>query len=185
MYVSIDPTNYRVLHPRPVYLIVSMDKEGKLNVMAASWVSPVSDEPPFIAVSIWRESKTYENIVETGEFTVNIVSDKHIDLVWEAGTTSGKKVDKWSKLGLEPYSSSEIRVPGIKGVLGFVECRVRESIGVGESELFIAEALKVHVNREMYEKYGWNLRKTGILLHAGGRVFTTTKWPIFPRRGRS
>ncbi|MET1159719.1 MAG: flavin reductase family protein [Thermoprotei archaeon] len=180
MYVEIEPSDYHVLHPRPAYLIVSMDKNGRLNVMAASWVTPLSEEPFLVGLPIWRESKTYENIRDVREFTINVVSDKHIDIVWKAGTLSGKKVDKWSLLGLKPYPSKNIRVPGIDGVLGFLECRVINSIGVGESELFIAEVLAIHVNKELYEKYGWNLRKTSILMHAGGKAFTVPGRLVFP-----
>jgi len=182
LYVEIDPTSYHVLHPRPVYLIVSRDEQGKLNVMAASWVTPVSDEPFVLAASIWTGSKTYENISRTREFTVNVVGEKHIDLVWEAGSTSGREVDKWEKLGLKPIPSSKISVPGIEGVLGFLECRVRDSIVIEESALILADVLAIHVDKELYEKYGWNLRRASILLHAGGRAFVLTGKLVFPTR---
>jgi len=99
MYKSISPSNYHVLHPRPVYLIVSRNKSSSLNVMAASWVSPVSDEPFLITVSIWRGSLTHQYISETREFTINIPSEKHVDIVYKAGTTSGREVDKFKLLG--------------------------------------------------------------------------------------
>jgi len=182
LYVEIDPSDYHVLHPRPVYLIVSRSRDGVLNVMAASWVSPVNDEPFVIAAPIWMGSKTYKNIHDTKEFTVNVVNDEYVDIVWAAGTLSGKKIDKWGKLGLKPVSSSKINVPGIEGVLGFLECRVRDEIVVGETALFLADVLAIHVNKEYYEKYGWNLRKTNILLHAGGKAFVTTGKLVFPSR---
>lgn len=159
-----------------------MNSNGDLNVMAASWVTPVSDEPFIIAVSIWAKSKTYENIHSTKEFTVNIVNDKHVDIVWSAGTLSGKKLNKWKKLELKPYSSEKISVPGIEHVLGFLECRVRDEIMIDESALFLADVLAIHVNKEYYREYGWDLRKTNILLHASGKAFVTTGKLIFPHR---
>jgi len=182
MFIEIERSDYHVLHPRPVYLIVSRSVDGKLNVMAASWVTPVSDEPFLVAVSIWSKSKTYSNIHSTREFTVNIVSDKHVDMVWKAGSLTGWEVDKWSLLGLKPYPSSRIKTPGLENTLGFLECIVQNEIPVGESALFTASVEAIHVDKEYYERYGWNLRKTNILLHAGGKTFVTTGKLVFPSK---
>ncbi|MEM1628726.1 MAG: flavin reductase family protein [Desulfurococcaceae archaeon] len=172
MYTSIDPKNYIVLHPRPVYLIVSRNNEGKLNVMAASWVSPVSDEPFLVAVSIWKESLTYQYIREIGEFTINIPSEKHVDIVYRAGTMSGKEIDKISALGLQTSPSKIIRTPGLMDMLGFLECVVKDSIDVGESTLFIAEVKAIHIRPDLFSRYGWDLRKAKVLLHNSGKGFS-------------
>lgn len=173
MYKVIDPTDYLVLHPRPVYLIVSKSKAGVVNVMSASWVSPVSDEPFLVAVSIWKGSLTFQNIKETGEFTINVPSEKHLHTVYKAGTTSGREVDKVSTLGLRLAKSSLIETPGLEDMLGFLECKVVNEFDAGESALFLAEVKAIHVLEEAYTKYGWDLNKAKILLHNGGRGFTT------------
>jgi len=141
--------------------------------MAASWVSPVSDEPFLITVSIWRGSLTHQYISETREFTINIPSEKHVDIVYKAGTTSGREVDKFKLLGLKTVKSSVIETPGLDGMLGFLECTVVNQVEVGESTLFIAEVKAVHVLEELYTRYGWDLNKAKILLHHSGRGFTT------------
>lgn len=182
LYIEIDPCEYRVLHPRPVYLVVSRDLSGILNVMSASWITPISDEPFTIALSLWRESKTYSNIIETKEFTINIVDDKFIDQVWFAGTKSGREVDKWSKLGFKPVSSTKIKTPGIDGSLGFIECCFKNELVLNDTSLILANAVTIHVNKELYDKYGWNLYRAKILLHNGGKYFTTNSKPVYPTR---
>ncbi|MEM1808716.1 MAG: flavin reductase family protein [Thermosphaera sp.] len=174
MYVEASPNDYHVLHPRPVYLIVSEGKDGRLNVMSASWVSPIYDDPLLIAVSIWRGSLTHRNIMETGELTINVLGENHVELAWKAGSESGAEVDKFKLLNLKPTPSKYISTPGLEGVLGFVECVVKEKIPVEESTLFICESKAIHVDESVYEKYGWNLSKAKILLHLAGRSFTTT-----------
>lgn len=180
LYIEIDSSDYRVLHPRPVYLVVSRDKDNVLNVMSASWVTPVCDEPFLIALSLWRESKTYSNVLETREFTVNIVDDKFIDKTWIAGTRTGREIDKWSLLGLKPVESKKIKTPGIDGSLGFLECVLRNEVVLNDTSLLIASVVAIHVNRDLYEKYGWNLYRTKILMHSGGKGFTTTSKPLYP-----
>jgi len=174
MYVEISASDYHVLHPRPVYLIVSRSREGRLNVMPASWVSPVYDDPLLIAVSVWSGSLTHEYMSETGELTVNILSEKHAELAYKLGTESGRDVDKFKKYGLKPYPSKTILTPGLEGVLGFIECVVKDKLPVGESTLFICESKAIHVAKDFYEKYGWNLSKTSLLLHGAGKSFTVT-----------
>ncbi|ADV65361.1 flavin reductase family protein [Desulfurococcus mucosus] len=174
MYVEVDPGDYHVLHPRPVYLVVSRSRGGRLNVMSASWVSPISDEPFLIAVSIWRGSLTHEYVSETGEFTVNVLGEEHLETAFKAGSVSGREVDKWGLLGLKPYPSRHVSVPGVEGALGILECVVENRVPVGESTLFIAGVKAVRVNRDLYGRYGWNLGKARILMHAGGRAFTVS-----------
>lgn len=173
MYTSIEPSSYHVLHPRPVYLIVSRGSNGMVNVMSASWVTPVSDEPFLVAVSIWKGSLTYEFIKETSEFTINIPSERDLDRVYRAGVVSGREVDKIKQLGFKLYDSKIIKTPGLQEMLGFLECRVVKEVDLGESALFIAKVEAIHVLAEYYTKYGWDLSKAKPLLHHGGRAFTT------------
>ncbi|WP_238529035.1 flavin reductase family protein [Thermogladius calderae] len=171
VYVSLDPNEYHVLHPRPAYLIVTSDREGRLNVMAASWVMPVNDEPFILSLALDKETKTYQNLLEVGEFTVNVMGEEHAGLVYQAGSLSGKSVDKWKLLRLEPAPSKFVKPPGVKGSYGFVECRVERMVDVESVALVLARSLAVHVRQDLYEKYSWNLGRARILMHMRRRVF--------------
>lgn len=182
MYKTIEPSSYHVLHPRPVYLIVTRSSTGFVNVMSASWVTPVSDEPFLVAVSLWKGSLTYQLIKETGEFTINIPSEKDLDRVYRAGTVSGREVDKIKEIGFRLYESKIIKTPGLQDVLGFLECRLVNEIDLGESVLLIAKVEAIHVVEEYYTKYGWDLYKAKPLLHHSGRAFTTPTRPLLAQR---
>lgn len=181
-YVSVDPTEYYVFHPRPAYLVVTRDPAGKLNVMAVSWVTPASEEPPLIALAIGKESYTHEILMKTDELTVNVVGEDKVDLVYRAGTVSGRDVDKWRMLGLEEEPSERISVPGIKGSYAIAECRVKNRVDAGECTLFICEILNIKVLKDYYTRYGWDLRKARILLHNSGRAFTIPGRLVFARK---
>ena len=70
---------YYLLHPRPAYIIGSGTLDGKANLMAASWVSPVSEEPERVAIALDRESYTYELVKRTGEFTINVLPANFVE----------------------------------------------------------------------------------------------------------
>lgn len=182
MYIDIDPSDYYILHPRPAYLIVVRKPNGGYNVMAASWVSPISEDPPLVALAIDKESYTHELIKETREFTINFVGEEHIDLVYKAGILSGRNTDKWSLLGLEPVQSKIISVPGIRDCCGFLECQLEKIVDAGECSLFIARIVASHVKSDLYTKYGWNLKKAKILLHLRGRAFVLPGKIILARK---
>ncbi len=179
--MSIDPSDYHIFHPRPVYLVV-VKKNHSYNVMAASWVSPVSEEPPLVVIALDKSSYTRQLVNIGSEVTINIVGEEHAEIVYKAGTISGRNVDKWKLLNLEPVDSKKISVPGIKGAYGFAEGIVKNIVEAGECDLVIVEILNINVKSDLYEKYGWNLRKARILMHVRGRVFSIPGKLVFVKK---
>ena len=171
--VSIDVEDYyKVLHPRPVYLIVS-SCDGRANVASIAWVSPVNDDPPIVAVAISKDALTSELISKCGVFTINVVDESKISDVWVAGTVSGREIDKVGKLGLKLIKSRTIDAPYIDGCLAYLGCKVIRSLEINGVNLYIAKVLEVYVRKNLFDpRYGWNLYRAKILMHSSGRCFT-------------
>ena len=81
-----------------------------------------------------------------------------------------------------PLDSKKISVPGIKGAYGFAEGIVKNIVEAGECDLVIVEILNINVKSDLYEKYGWNLRKARILMHVRGRVFSIPGKLVFVKK---
>ena len=67
--------------PRPIAWVVSQDVHGVLNAAPYSFFNAFSSEPPVIGIGVGRRSSghakdTRANIVETGEFVVNLVAEE-------------------------------------------------------------------------------------------------------------
>lgn len=165
---------YNLLHPRPVVLICTQDRNDKINVMSCSWITPVSDEPPLIAVSLWTKGYTHNIIDETKEFTVNIPSSKLVKQVWLAGTKSGRKVDKTKILGLKFTGSKTVSSPAIEECVGTLECKVKERIMLSEQVLYITEIQRACAEEDLFKNDIW-VDGANILLHTGGKFFSTPK----------
>ncbi|MEZ0394239.1 MAG: flavin reductase family protein [Desulfurococcaceae archaeon] len=170
-YVEIDPNDYGVLHPRPAYLIATRSPEGRLNVMAASWVQPVHDEPLTIGLAIDSEALTHENLLRTGELTINVVGREMLDQVYTAGRYSGREVDKWALAKFRPVPSKHVGVPGIEGAYAIIECAVVNKIPVHSTTLFLCESRAIRVAEGFFKEGGWDYGRARIALHDRGRSF--------------
>lgn len=162
--------SYKLLHPRPVAIICSISINGKINIMACSWITPISDEPPLIAISLWSKGYTHKLIDETGEFTVNIPSINLLDKVWLAGTKSGSKIDKVKLLKLSLKESKKVKPPIIDECIGNLECKVRNKIVINEQILYIAEILKAYIEESLF-KDNIMAKEANILHHVSGKFF--------------
>jgi len=177
-YIEVDDPFYRVLHPRPAYLIVS-GRDDDVNIMAASWVMPISEEPWTVGLALDRETYTYGLVKKYGEFTVNVVTIDELDLVYYVGHVSRYEVDKIRERGIELEPSREVSTPHYKGAIGYLECRVDRMIPVGEVDLVIGEVLAAYADKDLFTRYGWDLRRAKILMQNIGRGFTTNESRVY------
>ena len=61
---------YKFLAPRPIVLITTVDKQGRINAAPMSWVTPVESDPLILAFSTSYESDTYRNAVSYTHLTL-------------------------------------------------------------------------------------------------------------------
>ncbi len=160
---------YRILHPRPVVIVVSGRDMDDYSCMAASWITPVSRNPPILAVAIARSRYTYEKIVESSEFNVCILGVEYVDKIDYLGSVSGRDVaDKITASGLTKVKARRTRPPIIAESIAVAECRLREIVSAGDHDLVIGEVLEVYV-KEGYRP--GSISEYPIPLHVGGDLY--------------
>ncbi len=141
-----------ILSPRLTVLVTTGREES--NVMAVSWCTPVSHDPPLVLISVSPERYSYRLLKEHGEFGINIPHRDMVDVVFRAGTQSGSEIDKFEHLGLTPMKAKKIGVPLIKECVGFIECRVSDEFVTGDHVSFVGEVLSVYVMEEYFDERG-------------------------------
>lgn len=170
MYEKVIDKYYLLLHPRPAYIIGSGKFNKKINFMAASWVTPVAEEPPRVAVAVDVESYTHELIREYKEFTINVLPLKKIEVIYKLGSLSGREVDK--SVFVKVKKGERVEAPIIEDSLGYLECKVIDEHYSEDVTLFIGNVLVAKANSEFFsKKNGWNFKKVNIPLHNWGRGF--------------
>ncbi|MGB9708616.1 MAG: flavin reductase family protein [Infirmifilum sp.] len=161
---------YLLLHPRPAYIIGSGLVGERVNFMAASWVTPVAEEPPLVGVAIDVTSYTHELIIKYGEFTVNVLPLSRINDIYYFGSRSGRNEDKSSRLGYR--KGSKVSAPVLLDAVGILECKVSHSIKANDVTFFIGEVVEAEADEEVFdERIGWKTLKAKIPLHNWGKLF--------------
>ena len=148
---------YHLLYPMRVCLITSR-AAGKDNIMAASWVFPLSFEPPMFGVSISPKRYSFGLIKKGKAFGINIPDPALKDAVITCGTTTGASVDKFLEAKLTKEEGKH--VPLIKECPMSIECEVVSEIASGDHVVFIGKAIDV---RKRFEAKGLYQTKDGFI----------------------
>jgi flavin reductase (DIM6/NTAB) family NADH-FMN oxidoreductase RutF len=133
--------------PQPTTLISSVDENGSLNIMTASWAGVVSKTPPTMAISLHHKRKSYRNICFNREFVVNMVPAKLAVEADYCGLRSGADVDKLAATGLTTSAADIVSVPVVNEAPLNLECRLTLEVPLGDYRLLIAEILEVHADQ--------------------------------------
>lgn len=141
---SIGPKGH--IHPKPAVVIGSYGANGKANIMTAAWAGVVNSVPMSIGVSIRPSRLTYENVMATKAFTINVPSAQFVAHMDYAGNISGYDEDKFEKLGLTPVKGEFINAPYIKEFPIVIECEVTETIDLGSHVQFIGKVIDTKVD---------------------------------------
>ncbi len=142
--------------PRPVAWITTQDAAGRINAAPFSSYNYVAHSPPMLAVNIGSRAgelkDTARNIVETGEFVVNVATEATLEQMHASGADYPPEVNELEQLGIETAPSSRVRPPRIISTPIQMECRLEHvlPLGRGLNTLYIGEVLAFHLSEKFY-----------------------------------
>ena len=144
--------------PRPIAFVSTVSPAGARNLAPFSYFMGVGSKPPTIAISIiareGRLKDTARNILDTGEFVVNVVGEELAAQVNLASGEYAPDVDEFAVTGLTPARSERIRSPRVAESAVSLECRLHRCFEIGEPpldvRLIVGEVLVAHVRDELW-----------------------------------
>lgn len=135
------------------------------NVMAASWMLPLSFDPVYVGVAIHPGRLTHEFVTKAEHFAINIPTADLIAAVHLAGTISGREGDKFAAAGLTLADPLEVEAPLVAECVAHIECGVVERQTLGDHDLFVGRVLTVQALDEAFDAV-WKVDdEAGQLLH--------------------
>ena len=165
-----------MLYPLPAVMVSVADKEGNSNIITVAWAGTVCTNPPMVSISVRPERYSYHMIDETGEFVINLTTEKLAYATDYCGVRSGKDVDKFKELHLTPEKAEYVRAPLIAESPVNIECKVVKKETPGSHHIFLAEVKAVHVDDAYMDQKGrFALEKTDPIVYVHGQYYSLGK----------
>ncbi|MEK7812478.1 MAG: flavin reductase family protein [Candidatus Desantisbacteria bacterium] len=171
---------YKILCPRPVVLISTIDTQGISNAAPYSFVMPISCQPAMVGFASGLKRHTLTNIRETKEFILNIPSEEIIDQVWQCAKPYPCGVSEIRETGLTEKKAEKVSVPRIGECIGWIECRYEFEQEIGDHVLIVGHVLYSQVKDEWWKDDKYQAIQAKPLLHIGGSEFGIPGWATEP-----
>lgn len=147
--MKVDKSDYyKLIAPRPVVLISTIDKNGISNTAPFSFITPVSFDPPILAFGVGYGKDTQKNIEEIGDFVVNIVTENLLDAAIQAEIKYPRNISEIKETGLTEEKSKKIKSPRIKEAYVSIECIVKKTLEVGDHLMVFGEVVNIHAHQD-------------------------------------
>ena len=166
-----------MLYPLPAVMVSAADKAGNANILTVAWTGTICTNPAMLYISVRPERYSSHMIKETGEFVVNLTTEKLAYATDWCGVKSGKDVDKWKEMKLTKGKSEKLSyAPIIQESPVNIECQVTEVKELGSHHMFLAEVKAVQVDEKYMKKNGkFDLNATGLLAYSHGEYLSLGK----------
>lgn len=130
---------------REVWLVTSHDGSQRGGLIATH-VGPLTIVPemPRLMVGLAHQHRTWELVQASKCFTLHLLSEDNLDLVWRFGLQSSRDVDKFAELDTGQAPSG---CPVLRDTVGWLDCRTETQLNIGDRTLFIAEVMQGEVTQ--------------------------------------
>ena len=139
--VSFKPGN--MLFPVPAVLVTVADKRGRDNMLTVAWAGTICSTPPMVSISVRKERFSHKMLLESGQFVINLTTEKLAFATDYCGVKSGRDVDKWKEMNLHRGKALKVQVPIIEESAVNIECQIKEVKELGSHDMFLAEVVAV------------------------------------------
>lgn len=166
-----------MVYPLPAVMVSAADREGNDNIITVAWTGTVCTNPAMLYISVRPERYSYHMLRESGEFVVNLATEKLAKATDWCGVRSGRDFDKWKEMHLTRGKAEKLTyAPIIQESPVNIECKVTEVQELGSHHMFLAKVEAVQVDeRYMNETGKFELNDTQLLAYSHCEYYTLGK----------
>ncbi|KAF7323576.1 Flavin-Reduct domain-containing protein [Mycena kentingensis (nom. inval.)] len=161
---NIYPMCISGLAPRPIAFVSSISANGEENLAPFSWFNQVCTNPPVISVSIAVSSNkhkdTAQNIKDTKQFVVNIISEPFVAQANSTSIDAPPDINEWVLSGLTKEPSTSVAPARVKESAFSMECELLQCIEVPNgsggvaADLILGSVKYIHVRKAVLNERG-------------------------------
>ena len=169
--------------PRPIAFVSTKSADGILNLAPFSYFNGVCSNPPTIMFAPARRGydgltkDTLNNIQDTNEFVVNIVSEDFVKPMVACATDYEKDVNEFEVSNLTPADSLKVEPPCVKESKVSFECQLHTIVEIGKAEpgagfVVIGTIVMFHVDDKVYKDGRIDLKELNPVGRLAGNNYT-------------
>jgi flavin reductase (DIM6/NTAB) family NADH-FMN oxidoreductase RutF len=144
--------------PRPIAWTSTLSSKGVPNLAPFSFFTVASRNPAMLCISVGPRVErppdtkdTLNNIAETEEFVINIVSLPLSNAMHESSRNHPPEADEFEKAGLTPAECEVLSAPRVEEAAVSMECVLHRVLQLGTDHLLIGRMVRFHVRDELYD----------------------------------
>lgn len=135
--------------PRPIAWVSTVGGGGLTNIAPYSFFNVMGVRPPIVAFAPGNKANgepkdTPRNIAESGEFVVNLVEEAHAPKMVVSAKPHAAGVSEIDLLALPTVDSIAIAPPRIASAAISMECRLVQTLEIGQNRMIIGQVLHLH-----------------------------------------
>lgn len=137
--------------PRPIAWVSTMDTEGRVNAAPFSFFNVMGQDPPIVALGLMADpvrgfKDTARNILDTGEFVVNLVPHALGPAMNVTAIDAPFGTEELALAGLGTLPSDRVRPPRIAESPVAFECVNHSTVSMGPCQaVVLGRVLTIHV----------------------------------------
>lgn len=169
--------------PRPIAFVSTKSTNGILNLAPFSYFNGVCSKPPTIMFAPARRGydgltkDTLNNIRDTKEFVVNLVSEEIVEPMVACATDYDKEIDEFKISNLTPVDSHKISSPRVKESKVSYECELHTIVEIGQAEpgagfVVIGTIVMFHIEDDVYKDGRIDLKALNPIGRLAGNNYT-------------
>ncbi len=148
-----DVNPYRLLTavvvPRPIAWVSTLSADGVVNLAPHSFYTVACARPPIVQFSSVGKKDTLRNVLETGEFVVNLAHAPLLEQVNNSAAGFPPDQSEVEALGIEMEPSVTVRPPRVAASPVSIECTVHSTNELGDSTVVLGDVRLISVAEEV------------------------------------
>ncbi len=149
--------------PRPIAWVSSQSASGQGNLAPFSYFNAVSSRPAALSIVCSYQpahpshrKDTLRNILETGEFVVNVVTEMIMEAMNQSATIYPEEIDEFAEVGITATPSLTVQPPRVAESPINFECTLHTTLQVGEgpgsATMVIGYIKHIHIRDELVDE---------------------------------
>jgi flavin reductase (DIM6/NTAB) family NADH-FMN oxidoreductase RutF len=134
-----------IVVPRPIAWVSSLSADGVVNLAPHSFYTVSCARPPIVQFTSVGSKDTLRNVLDTGEFVVNLAYGPLIEAVNNSSAAFAHDESEPARLGITMAPSDVVAPPRVKDSPASIECTLHSTHELGNSTIVLGNVVAISV----------------------------------------